>query len=466
MIVPDTKWQPELKAAVKSKYKALAEAIREGIVSGQLPAGSKLPPVRELAYRVGVTPGTVARAYSLVTDEGRLIAEVGRGTFVAGPERPTPVQDVPLVNDVDESIADFRSSRVPDVGQGVLIDDAMMQVARSHRRRHINYPTDQTDLEAREALIGWLDSIDLGSVTSDDITLANGAQNACLLTLMAVLSGPAPVILCEELAYPGVRHAARLLRAKVVGVAMDDDGIIPEALEHAYRNHGGQVLLTVADVHSPTTITTPMARKQAIADVARKLNLTIIEDDCYGTGQSRVPSYRALLPEKAYYISSLTKSISGALRFGFAVAPQTKGAALRYVGQSAHYGVAQPITDLCTLMLNSGVAAQIRADVTAVVARRVRHTVNVLGGWDLKWREDAPFVWLTMPQGWRASSFLAACEARGILIKAADEFVLPDGRAPNAVRLAIGTCVSEPQFAAALDEINRLLSQPSGRIDN
>ncbi len=466
MIVPDTKWTPELTRGTRAKYQALAEAIREGIVSGQLTAGSKLPPVRELAYRVGVTPGTVARAYSLVTDEGRLVAEVGRGTYVASPKRAQAVQDVPLINDVDESTADFRSSRVPDVGQGLLIDDAMMKVATSHRRRHINYPTDQTDLEAREALVGWLDGIDLGAFSSDDITLANGAQNACLLTLMAVLSGPAPVILCEELAYPGVRHAARLLRAKVVGVAMDDDGIIPEALEHAYRNHGGQVLLTVADVHSPTTITTPMARKKAIAAVARKLNLTIIEDDCYGTGRSSTPSYRALLPEQAYYISSLTKSISGALRFGFAVAPQDHGAALRYVGQSAHYGVSQPITDVCTNLINSGVAAKIRTNVAEVVEARVRHTVNVLGRWDLKWRVDAPFVWLTMPQGWRASSFMAACEAHDILIKAADEFVLPDGRAPNAVRLAIGTCVSEHRFRAALDEINRLLAEPSGRIDN
>ena len=466
MIVPDTKWQPDLSTETRSKYKALADAIREGIVSGQLPTGSKLPPVRELAYRIGVTPGTVARAYSLVTDEGRLEAVVGRGTFVAGTQRTKQVQDIPLINDVDDSTSDFRSSRVPDVGQGRLIDDAMMQVATSHRRRHINYPTDQTDAEAREALVSWLDGIDLGPLSSDDITLANGAQNACLLTLMAVLSGPAPVILCEELAYPGVRHAARLLRAKVIGVAMDDNGIIPEALEHAYRTHGGQVLLTVADVHSPTTISTPTARKQAIAAVARKLNLTIIEDDCYGTGQSGAPSYRAILPKQSYYISSLTKSVSGALRFGFAVAPQGEGAALRYVGQSSHYGVSQPITDICTKLLTSGTAAKIRADVAAVIEARVRHTVNILGRWDIKWRVDAPFVWLTMPQGWRASSFVATCEAQGILIKAADEFALPDGRAPNAVRLAIGTCVSETRFCTALDQINNLLAQPSGRIDN
>lgn len=466
MIVPDTKWLPQISTSGRSKYKALAEAIREGIISGQLKAGAKLPPVREIAYQIGVTPGTVARAYSMMTDEGRLIAEVGRGTFVAGRAQVARVTDVPLINTVDETIADFRSSRVPDVGQGRLIDDAMMFVAQSHRRRHINYPTQETDLEAREAILEWLSEVDTGPIDADHVVLANGAQNACIMALLSILSGPAPVILTEDLAYPGVRHAARLLRAKVVGVAMDEHGIIPEALAAAYREHGGQVLVTAAEVHSPTTIKTPTARKQAIADVARALNLMIIDDDCHATVKSDVPSYRAILPKQTYYVSSLTKSVSGALRFGFAVAPVGQGAVLRQVAQSAHYGVSQPITDLCTRLIRTGDAAKVRTKVADAVAERVRQTVNKLGRWDIKWREDAPFVYLAMPHGWRASSFMVACERRGVLVKPADEFALPDDRAPNAVRLAIGTCVSEPLFLSALDEINDLLENPEGRIDN
>ena len=101
-------------------------------MSGQLAVAAKLLPVRELVHVIGVTPGTVARAYSLMIDEGRLSAEVGRGTFVAGRTRVKQVTDVPLINTVDETIADFRISRVPDVGQGLLIDDAMMFMAQSH----------------------------------------------------------------------------------------------------------------------------------------------------------------------------------------------------------------------------------------------------------------------------------------------------------------------------------------------
>ncbi|AKS46094.1 transcriptional regulator, GntR family [Octadecabacter temperatus] len=466
MIVPDTKWLPDLKDSGRSKYKALAEAIRVAVTTGQLEPDAKLPPVRELAYQIGVTPGTVARAYSLLTDEGRLRAEVGRGTFVAGQVRKAPAQDVPLINTVDETFADFRSSRVPDVGQGRLIDAALMEVASSHRRRHINYPTEETDLEARNAVVGWLSNVDLGAFDANDIVLANGAQNATIMALFSILSGPAPVILTEDLAYPGVRHAARLLRAKVVGVAMDDEGIIPEALAQAYREHGGQVLVTSAEVHSPTTTQTSLRRKKTIAEVARSLNLMIIEDDCYGPLHTDIPNYRAILPEQSFYVSSLTKSVTGALRFGFVVAPAGQGAVVRQVAQSAHYGVSQPITDLCTKLITSGVAAKVRIDVTAAVTARVRYAVNKLGSWDIKWREEAPFLWLSLPLGWRASSFVAACEQRGVLVKAADEFALPSGRAPNAVRLAIGTCVSDTLFQEAVQTIDDLLSTPQGRIDN
>ena len=60
-----------------------------------------------------------------------------------------------------------------------MIDDALMSVAQSHRRRHINYPTEDTDLEAREAIVGWLSDVNAGAFDTSHVVLANGAQNAC-----------------------------------------------------------------------------------------------------------------------------------------------------------------------------------------------------------------------------------------------------------------------------------------------
>ncbi len=465
MIVPNTIWQPGLPISGKSKYKSLAQAIREGIATGQLAPGTKLPPVRDLAFRVQVTPGTVARAYSLLTEEGRLRAEVGRGTFVAE-GRAVKIEGVaPLVNLPVDAVADFRSSRVPDVGQGRTIDAALIKLGESHRRRHINYPTAETDHEARSAVASWIDQERAGGAEAENIVLGNGAQNCCLLVLQAELSGQNPIIMTEELGYPGTRHAARLLRAQTVGLPMDDDGILPDAFRQACRDHGGRILLTAAEVHSPTTIRTSLVRKQEIAEIARQLGITLIEDDCHTTAPTEIPSYRSILPDQSYLVSSLTKSVSGALRFGYAIAPFGREKELRQVAQSSFYGVAQPILDVCHELIASGAAFQIRDRVIAETARRTRLAVNALGAWDLRWREDAPFVYLNMPQGWRASGFAMACEKRDILIKPADEFALPNCSSPNAVRLAVNTCASDALFLKALSDMNDLLSNPESLVD-
>ena len=91
--------------------------------------------------------------------------------------------------------------------------------------------------------------------------------------------------------------------------------------------------------------------------------------------------------------------------------------------------------------------------------------MNALGAWDIRWREDAPFIWLQMPTGWRASSFSMACEKQGIKVRPADEFALSDAKTPNAVRLSLNTCVDEQVFRDALAKMNLLLANAARLID-
>ena len=285
------------------------------------------------------------------------------------------------------------------------------------------------------------------------------------MALQAILHGPNPVILTEELAYPGVRHAARLLRAQLIGVEMDGDGIRPDRLEEALRKHGGQVLLTSAESHSPTTIRTTLARKQEIARVAQTYQLQIIEDDCHCITRPEEPGYRGICPERAWFISSLTKTVSAALRFGYAVAPQGQAATARQVAQSSFYGLPQPMLDLCAELMQSGEAEALRRKVQDITLVRVRDAVNVLGKWDITWRPDVPFIWLKLPAGWRGSSYARACEALGIQVKAADEFALPDGAAPNAMRISLNPPHPRPDDLLAFAKMSELLAQPPVNVD-
>ncbi|MEO1139618.1 MAG: PLP-dependent aminotransferase family protein [Pseudomonadota bacterium] len=438
--------------------------MRDAIRSGVLKTGVRLPPVREMAWDLGITPGTVARAYKMAAEEGLVETAVGRGTFVTG-GLVTEMPEDSLLTPAAPDYLDFRAVRVADVGQGTCIRQIMGELSRGTAHGYIDYPTTQTDYAARAAIAQWIGPDRAGRIGADDVVLSLGAQNAVMMALQGVLHGSSPVILTETLAYPGVRHAARLLRAQLIGLEMDADGIRPDRMEEALRRHGGQVLLTAAEVHSPTTTRTSFERKQQIANLARKYQLQIIEDDCHCVSRAEIPGYRAICPERAWFISSLSKTVSSAVRIGYAVAPKGLAAQARQVAQSTFYGLPQPLLDMAAMLLRSGEAEKFRAQVEAVICEKVRVAVNILGPWDINWRPDVPFIWLRLPQGWRGSTFARACEAQGIRVKPADEFALPDGQAPNAVRISLDPNIPGPDYEAALKRMSTLLAAPPLNVD-
>ncbi|GAA6181914.1 PLP-dependent aminotransferase family protein [Shimia sp. NS0008-38b] len=461
----DTIWPPDFKDCTDHKYLVLVQSLRGAIRSGQLSIGDKLPPVRELAWELGITPGTVARAYKIGVEEGLLNTTVGRGTFVADGRMDPVWGPEPLVTETQNEDIDLRAVRVPDVGQDAAIRAAMVQVA-SHGAPYLLCPDAKSDHVARQAIVKWIGPDIAGRVSADDVVLTLGAQSASVISLQCCLHGPAPAVLTEDITFPGVRHACRLLRAEVIGVAMDEHGLRPDRLEDALRRHGGQVLVTSAQAHSPTTTHTPLARRQEIAELARKYNVQIVEDDCYAIACSDVPSYRVLCPDRAWYLGSLTKAVSSALRFGYLVPPEGRAQLARHVAQSNFYGVPQPMLDICAEFILNGPAEDIRRRVVNVIEERVRVAVNILGSWDIRWRADTPFIWLKLPQGWRGSTFVRACDAEGIRIKSADEYALPDGHAPNAVRIALAPELPVADLQAALEKVSTLLANPILGSDN
>jgi DNA-binding transcriptional MocR family regulator len=166
------------------------------------------------------------------------------------------------------------------------------------------------------------------------------------------------------------------------------------------------------------------------------------------------------VPDRVWHITSLSKSISAGLRFGAIVAPAGLGEAARLAAQHSYFGLPRLVTDVVLSMMQSGAAQELRAKVQTVFERRLELTLNILGRHDLRWQQGLSFVWLPMPQGWRASTFTREAEGKGVLVRCADEYATADGRAPNAVRIALSGGLTEPEFTAALGILARLLDAP------
>lgn len=455
----NTIWHPDLKNAGRSKYQALAQALRAGIADGTLVAGEKLPPVRELAYRVGVTPGTVARAYSLLVSEERLVAGVGRGTFVADKAKRHAAPDAWPVK------VSLRSPVLPDAGQVEMTQDALRRVAETSEGADLtDYPNRESNRTLRGVLRSALGDLPVGNFDAEDIVLTHGAQSAIMAVLQTILRGPDPVVLIESQAYPGFRRSADLCRARVIAIDCDDEGPMVDQVEAAACDHGAQVFLTSAEVNNPTLRRTSAERRHQIARVARRYGMNVVDDDCYKLTPTTAESYRALLPDLGWYVSSISKSFSPALRVGWCIAPKGRAKDLARTVAFNCFGLARILTDVAHEILIDKRLPGTLSDIRSTVAGHVRLAVNHLGGHDVTWNENVPFLWISLPKGWRASRFVRVAEAQGVILKSSEEFVARDARAPHCVRLAVNTQIATGCFERAVDTVRAILDNPQEEI--
>lgn len=459
----DTIWRPDLTGEDGPKYLALARALRDAIRGGVLPQGTQLPTVRELAYRISVTPGTVSRAYQIATSEGLLEATVGRGTFVAatalrlGP-RHSLFPGAETVHAV--GALDLRSPRIPEVGQAKALATVLRRLADNIGPEWLDYTHQSDEAPLRECIVDWLRGRVIGSFTADDVMLTQGGQNSLGLVMSCCLRGERPVVLIEELAYPGFRYAARAKRADVVTLEMDAEGIRPDALEAACRRYGPQLLCLTPSAQNPTCARMGLERMEQIVSIARRYDLHIIEDDCYDYGAINRPALRALAPERVWFLGSLSKSLSASLRFGYVICPTGLGDTARLAAQHQFFALSRILSEVCLDLFQSGQAEEIRAGVRKEFSARLEILVNRLGAFDLSWQAGLPFAWLTLPQGWRGYTFTRMAEDAGVLLRSADQYAMINGRAPNAVRIAIAANVSSARFDAGMAHLAELLPRP------
>jgi len=423
--------------------------------------GRKLPPVRDLAWQLGITPGTVARAYQMGTDEGLLEATVGRGTFVKGPTRTLP--EVPanfVAMPYKDGYLNLRNGHTVELGQNALIGQLTQELVNAHQFNFAQYVRDEALGGCREQATEWLKGNGVTALSSD-LVLTNGAHNSVMVALNAILHGREPAIATTKLTYPGFRQTAHICRGRLLGIESDDEGILPDALELACRSERIQALLISSNVHNPTCVSTSLERRHAIAELAARYDFQIIEDDVYGTLITDKPvGFDHLCPERTWHASSLSKCFAAGLRVGFLQCPKGLGPLGLRVMQGMSLSISQLLTKVVERAFETGAVSEYGDLIAAENTRRVNHARDILKSWDVRSRDGVNYVWVGIPEGWSGSTFMSACEAQKLLVAIADKFTLPGSRAPNAVRLTLSTAEDFDALTSGLLKIDEILSNP------
>jgi len=311
----------------------------------------------------------------------------------------------------------------------------------------------------REAAAAWVAHGGFAP-TADDVLLTAGAQHALTLCLLALVPTGAAVA-TETLTNPGLVAAARTLSAPLAPVEGDEHGMLPESLDEVCSRERVAAVHLQPTLGNPRGRTVPRARRELLADVARRHDVWIIEDDPLGPlVPDRPDPVAALAPERTCHIASAAKVLALGLRVGVLTAPEAAYPRLAAALRSSTWLSAPLLGEILSRWIGDGTAEQIvRQRVTACHERNALAR-EALAGLDVLGDAGSPHVWLELPAPWSAGSFVAAARDAGVLVSPGDDYVVDRTRPAFGVRIGLDAEVPDDQLRRALVTLARLV--PTG----
>lgn len=442
-------------AGARFRYLEIVEALRRSIRDGGLTPGTRLPPQRAVAAQLGVSIATVNRAYVEAARRGLIVAHVGRGTFVA--EEPAAVG---LSGDKAGAGIDLTTNRL-SFGEGAVphllsavraicdyaeLDELMRPRPGPGHHRH------------RVAGCKWLAQVGV-EAKPDEVVICNGLQHGLSLILTA-FAAPGDVILTEELSYPGIKLLDKAHNVAVRGVAIDGEGLCPDAVDAACAEGRARFLISTPSIHNPTNAMMPVGRRKALAKLAERRDLLIVECD-----NNEIPPVNPLpqlcdfAKERSFHVSSAWRVSGAGIHLGFIRASAEHARRIAMALQATTWMTSPLQAEIFSIWINDGTTERILGWHRNENARRLAVAEKVLGSYDIGTHPDSPNVWIHLPAPWRAEDFAQIAARRGVLVTTADNFAVGRTAAPHAVRVSLGGARDHESLERGLTHLADILAE-------
>lgn len=320
----------------------LGKAIEDAIRDGRLKPGVALPGSRALAEDLGISRNTVIAALDQLVSEGWLESEASRGTFVSPthparhatppvkpgrqelgfdvPSRMTPITAaVPGALNLADGHADSRLSPTEEMAK------AYQRALRRHGQDLLQHGEPQGNLLLRQAIASWVSERHGVAVDPEQVLITMGGQMSLQLLCPALLR-PGDAVAVEN---PGNKAAWEVFQrqgqADVIPVAVDGQGLIPEALEEALQSTRIRLIYLTPRRQFPMTVTLSPERAKRILDLAAEHRVAVLEDDQdaefhYGD-QPLLPLYSRDTTGQVIFSSSFSRLLAPGLKVGYLILP-------------------------------------------------------------------------------------------------------------------------------------------------
>ncbi|XSG83252.1 MAG: PLP-dependent aminotransferase family protein [Methyloligella sp. ZOD6] len=448
-------WTPKIVRGSKPLYLAIADVLESDVRFGRLKAGDRLPPQRRLAKHLGIDFTTVSRAYSEAQTRGLIDSHVGRGTFITPPSSRSDRVDRERIAAEDPSM-----NMPPEPNDAALL--AKMREGLDYVGANLvsllRYQAPTGGEKDKIAASSWLSM--RGMVPKLERIAVTPGAHPTMTAILSLMTEPGDTVLCEAITYPCFRGIANLLRLNIVGLPIDESGILPEALEEAIRTHRPKMLYLNPTLQNPTTITMPVERRVAVTEILNEYQLPAIEDDAYGFIPPNPPAPLAVsAPGLIWHIGGLAKCIGAGLRLAYTVAPSGKDAFALAQALRSLSGMASPISvALATHWIEDGTADGIRRFIRAESAARQTIAADILDGFDFDSDPHAFNIWLRLPEGSPGrAQVISRLAGRHLALMPSDAFTV-EGPPQEALRVCLGGSITRDELVADLRFLGNALT--------
>lgn len=463
-----------IRRAGTTLSEAIADNLARQIEEGVLPAGSKLPSIREYADASNCSKNTVVSAFDILTANGLIEPRRGSGFFVCRRASPAaaPGADPDDATTLDRAMDVVwlmreqlhESANVLNLGEGfppvdwlsrTRLDLYHQRVVRTGVASLFRYGSRYGYLPLRQSLQQKLAGYDIDAQPSQ-IVLTHGANQAIDIVLRYFVH-PGDAVLVDDPGYYPLFGKLKLSGARIIGIPRETDGPSIAALEAELAAHRPKLFFTQSVGHNPTATDTSPAKAHRILQLADAYDLTIVEDDALADLKPRTLTRIATLDQlrRTIYIGSFAKSVSAALRVGFLACDAGLASDLADVKMLMHVSS----SEYCERTLDAIVSDGHFLRHTNFLQDKLRRATDTglaalrrLGADVFRESDQSLYLWASLP-GWPDSMRLAqALLDQGVILAPGAVF------APGADRLS-AYCrfnvayLSDKRFVAALKAV-------------
>lgn len=327
------------------------------------------------------------------------------------------------------------------------LHEALGRALKDKGRDLVLYPDPQGHPEMREFVVQKL-SRERGMSVHPDQVLMTGGSGPAIALFVQLLTNPGDVLLTEDYTYLGTLTIMRNLRARVVGVKTDAQGIVPEALEETIKDLARfeitpRMIYTIPTFQNPLGTDMGRERRQAILAIAQKHGLPIYEDDAYEDlrfAGDRAPAIHSYDDSgRVLYSGTFSKILGPGMRVGFLVAP------LELMPQinAMHWG--RPTSEFAILASLYYLRDQLDShvdEISTILENRRDAMIEAIGehmGANVTTsRPDGGlYLWVSLPEGNNTAALVEKARQQGVAYLPGSSFS-PSGTGKNHLRLCFG----------------------------